>query len=268
MPKTLFCIFIFSISTAFISQAQLLRLTQIRVGFDPIYTATQFTKTIYTQNSFLNYKNWEANIEFIGPYRLSMLAEVGKTGFVTSPGDGSFYTNNYGFYSRYGFNFDLAKPSKNFEYDLGWRLGYSNSFMDNVANLKGDYWGGYDNKLISQFNSQTFWVEVLLDTKARLFTKQKGPLGNIWAGISIRGKIMPFFTEEAQTAHVSYVPGYGYFLPFGGGIQFNLLYAFHLLGPNVHKCKHVHDNVDFIENKSHKYKIRRHTLDGDELDRD
>jgi hypothetical protein len=247
--------------------AQQLRFTQIRVGIDPIFSATMFIPQQDLHKYTADYHNWEGSLELIGPYRLSFIGEFGHTNIAMNVLGGTEIFRSKGYYGRLGCNFDLSKPNKNYELDLGWRLGLSIPQESAYIYLKGQYW---NSEITSDFPQRTnvyLWAEMLLEYKFMIIPKHPF-LRNFWLASSFRIKLNPSALQE-QPYKTQYVPGLGFGTLFAPSFAFNLIYAIHFSKGQVHKSHHLHNNFDILEDKNHHLKeIKRHKEGADDIDRD
>jgi hypothetical protein len=266
---TLRLLFISSFLLGTLCQAQTLRFTQMRIGFDALHTASYLTPSRSIKDHIGNYRNWEGSFELIGPYKLSFLGEFGQTTLEVNIAENTLIYNSKGSYGRIGFNFDLTDTKKRYELDLGWRMGYS--FMDESARVAfyGDYWNTVNNIQLPSRNSQFLFGQIVLDYKSKLFPKSKTFLKDIWLGVNlrIRLKSSSIGNQEYDTPLIA---GYGLnFVPsFVPAIQSTLFYAIHFTKGTLHKSHHLNNNYDIVEKNHRYYKVKRHKVVADDTIRD
>lgn len=239
----------------------------MRVGIDPVFGATMLIPKIDTKEFPLDYHNFEASFELIGPYRLSFFTEIGHTNLSVNVLRGTQVFTTKGVYGRIGFNFDVSKPDKNKEFDIGWRLGFSNPEEYASIYLKGVYWDNEALLPVPPRHNFYLWGEMLAEYKFRI-SHEKPFWKNVWFGSSIRIKFNPKSLQETPFK-TQYVPGLGFGNSISPGFSFNLIYTIHFTTGIIHKAHHLDNNYDIIEDKDHHIKkIKKHKQGADEIDRD
>ncbi|MDX2190596.1 MAG: DUF6048 family protein [Bacteroidota bacterium] len=261
--------FFFSFIFCLTISGQRLRLTHIRVGFDPIFTATMLYPKLDTYKYQIDYHNYECFFELIGPYRISLIGEFGQTWVSMNVLSNRQIYSGKGSYGRIGFNFDLSKPDKNHEFDLGWRLGYSNTDESALLIFKGEYWDNELTKNLVDRNSSFIWGEILLDFKFRIFPKKESKLKDLWVGTNLRVRLNTNKNDQPGYK-TQLIPGFGLNTSstISPGMQFSLFYTIRLNRGVVHRAHHLNHNYEIIEKNHHVYKIKHRKSDANEVDRE
>ena len=223
---------------------QPVRINGLRIGLDPVRTATFFfkEKNPYNNKFFIN--SYEFNAEVIGPYRTSIVAEAGFVKAHVQPLNATVDYYSSGNYYKMGLDFNLIEEDGRFEFDLGWRLGLSDYREKSFINLKGSYWENNYTLVVPEMKRFANWGEILVSQKMRLFYHNHH-LNDLWLGIGLRLKFMNSLPNSDGGVRSVFIPGYGLYNPFSPGLSFSLAYKMNFKRSVIHELIHKHSN-EFI----------------------
>jgi len=116
--------------------------------------------------------------------------------------------------------------------------------------LHGDYWNNDIKQQLFKSNASTYWGELVLDMKYRVFKNTDNQyLQNIWFNTSLRFRFKQN-DLKAETENQYYmVPGYGFNSRYSGGINFGLSYFFKIRERKVYTIHHLHDNKVLLHHR-------------------
>lgn len=229
---------------------QAIELRKIRVGFDPIKSATMLFPEKDNQNNRLYFNTWETNLELAGPFRTSVVMEYGATKAHIQDPNGNFDYRSSGNYLKLGLDFNITDEDPDMELDLGWRFGVNKFSEDARLKLNGEF---YDNIKIDNLPSaerSLVWGEVLMSYKVRLL-KHSQMLNRLWFGTDLRLKFMNKLPQRNGYPSMN-IPGYGLPNNFCGGVGFKLCYELSIQHTVMHKIKHRYANQFSREQYRHK----------------
>lgn len=221
-----------------------LSLDAIRVGIDPIRSWSMLMNADKHKNRPMFFNFVEGYAEFLVHLRTSVVLEAGYSNSNWNLYKNTFYYNSKGWYGRFGLDFNLTEPDPNFEVDLGWRLGFNSFTETSQIVMKGDYWGTMVNEYpMYKLPGSTYWGEILLDLKVRLFKRSERTFfKNLWFHSSVRVKLKQGDLNSQNTDQYYWIPGYGLNHRIMPGINFTLSYFIKIRERRVYQFHHAHDN--------------------------
>lgn len=240
--KPIVLVFIFSIGFISCIEAQPVRVNGIKVGLDPVRSLSMFFKEKDPYSSKMFFRSWEASTEIVGPYRTSLVGEVGFVDTHLQPLKATVNYYSKGYYFKTGLDFNLLDIDEKYEFGIGWRFGASSYKEKSTINLEGSYWENtYKNEypLITKYAN---WGEILFNHKIRLFYKNH-KLNDFWLGLGIRLKMMNNMPASEGGVRSLFIPGYGFYNAFSPGFQCNLSYKFNIKRSVIHELIHKHSNL-------------------------
>lgn len=236
-------IFFFNILLMFPALSQRVAINSIRVGIDPIRSASMLLKEKDAYHHRFYYNVWEMNAEVIGPYRTSFIAEAGYTKAHLQPLSATLDYHSEGYFARVGLDFNLLEDDSRFEFDIGWRYGINTFKQHGAIKMEGHYWVDTLTLPYAESWKTLDWGEVIFNQKIRLFY-QNEDLNDLWFGIALRMKFMNGL-QHSDGLHDLMIPGYGAYGSISVGLTFSLCYQFHIKRSVIHDLLHKHDN-EFI----------------------
>jgi hypothetical protein len=237
-------IFIFSALIVLPAWSQSVRINRLRLGIDPIRSASMLFKEKDAYHNSFFFNTWEVNGEVIGPYRTSILAEFGHTKAHLQKSTGTLDYHSEGYYFKIGLDFNLMEDDSKYEFDIGWRVGGCSFTQQGAINLESHQWDTEISKKFSEPQKQMHWGEILFSQKMRLFYNNPY-LNDFWFGISLRLKFMNYGPASNNPTSNLMIPGYGIYSGFAPGITFNLCYQINFKRSVIQELMHKHDN-EFI----------------------
>lgn len=199
-----------------------LRVEGIRIGIDPIKSSSIFFPERNPDKHLFYARSFEGNVELLVNGRTSFVTEAGYSTFHTWKHNFTLDYFSKGYYGRVGLNFRLNDSRQKHHSGIGWRVGVNQFTEKRFIRLQSETW---DSELTipSQNIGSSLWGEVLLYHDQPLFSKKQNFLKNIWAGISLRLKLMNRSISGDEGDHL---PGYNPNKKIMGGINFRVFYHF------------------------------------------
>jgi hypothetical protein len=223
-------------------------LNAIRVGIDPIKTWSMLLNANNYKDRPVFFNFAEGYLELLLHLRTSAVFEGGYSKSHWNQRSNTFFYQSEGYFWRGGLDFNITEPDPDFEVDLGWRLGMSSFKQNSRVVLKGDYWGNnLDQTPMKDFKAFTYWGEILLDAKTRVFrNSERQFFSNLWFQASLRIRFKQ--TEQAiETDQYYMIPGYGFNNRIMPGLHFALTYFIKLKEKKVYRIHHVYDSKVLIK---------------------
>lgn len=219
-------------------------LDALRVGFDPIKSGSMFFNPGKYRDRPLFFNHTDGYLELLLHLRTSAVIEGGYTSIYLNRYHNTFFYNNKGTFLRMGLDFNVSEPDPDYEVDIGWRLGI-NSFKESAQLvLDGEYWNSHiDQMLINTTGGFTYWGEMLLDLKYRVFKDSENAFfKNLWFHASFRLKFKQSDLKAETYEQYYYLPGYGINSRFMGGVNFTLSYFIKIRERKVYHLHHIYDS--------------------------
>ncbi len=256
MRTFLLLLFISSMLLAPKSNAQFVNefsLDAIRFGIDPIRSWSMLGNASKNQERPVYFNFVEGYLEFLIHLRTSFVVEAGYSNSHWNLYNNTFFYNSKGSFYRFGFDFNVTEPDPNFEVDLGWRIGFNSFTQSSHMKLDGTYWKNEVNQYpMQQFPGSTYWGEILLDTKFRMFKKSASIVfANMWFQTSIRVRFKQNDLSSQSPDQYYFIPGYGFNNRIMPGLHLTLSYFLKLRERKVYRIHHLHDNRVFIHERKY-----------------
>lgn len=232
-----------------------LSLDAIRFGIDPIKSWSMLFNPNKYQDRPVFFNFTECYLELLLHLRTSAILEGGYSHSNWNKYNNTFFYNSKGYFLRLGLDFNVTEPDPNFEVDLGWRIGMNRFTETTHLVLAGEYWGGkVDDYPIKNVTGFTYWGEIALDTKFRVFKNSENlVLKNIWFQTSLRIRFKQNDLSSQSTDQYYFIPGYGFNNRIMPGLHFSLTYFLKIRERKVYQIHHAYDNKVLIKS-SGRYK--------------
>ncbi|MBC7390301.1 MAG: hypothetical protein H7329_13880 [Opitutaceae bacterium] len=225
-------------------------LDALRIGIDPIKSWSMLSHADKHMDRPVYFNHTEGFVEFLVHQRTSIVFEAGYSNSNWNLFKNTLFYNSSGTYYRLGFDFNVSEPDPNYEVDLGWRIGV-NSFKEKARlALHGDYWNQNVDEHPLSSQGSTYWGEVVLDIKYRVFKNSENKyLKNLWFNTSFRFRFKQN-DLKAEVQHQYYMlPGYGFNSRYFGGINFGLSYFLKIRERKIYTIHHLHDNKVLLHHR-------------------
>jgi hypothetical protein len=221
-----------------------LSLDAIRIGIDPIKSWSMLFNANKYQDRPVFFNFVEGYAEFLVHLRTSVVLEGGYSNSHWNQYNNTFFYNSKGYFFRAGLDFNVTEPDPDFEVDLGWRIGANAFTQSSHMQLHGDYWQNQVNTYPMQnVPGSTFWGEILLDAKFRIFKNYRQQFfQNLWFHSSLRLRFKQNDLQSESPDQYYFIPGYGFNNRIMPGFHFTLSYFIKLRERKVYRIHHVHDN--------------------------
>ena len=227
-----------------------LSLDAIRVGFDPFKSPSMLLNSDKYKDRLFFFNYAEAYLELLVHLRTSVIIEGGYSHSQWNRYTNTFFYDSRGYFMKFGLDFNVSEPHPNYEIDLGWRIGV-NSFVENTRiKLHGNYWDTrIDETPIVDKPSSTYWGEIVLDAKHRLFRKSENKiLKNIWIQASFRARFKQRdLVEGNEHDQYYFIPGYGFNTRMMPGLHFTLSYFFKIRERKIYRIHHLYDSKVLLD---------------------
>jgi len=246
-------LFICSILAAGTANAQYVNqwsLDAIRVGIDPVKSWSMLSNADKHLNRPVYFNFIEGFIELQVHQRTSIVLEAGYSNSNWNRLKNTFFYNSKGTFFRFGLDFNVTEPDPDYEVDLGWRIGFNSFKEKGRLALHGDYWKQdiSDNSISPSLG--TYWGELLLDLKYRVFRNTNNHhLRNIWFNTSFRLRFKQNDLVAEKENQYIMIPGYGFNNRFMGGVHFGLSYFFKIRERKVFTLHHIHDSKILLHHR-------------------
>lgn len=226
-------LFIISILSTTLLQAQTFNVKAIRIGIDPIKSASFLFPERQTNHRFY-YNTVEGYAEVMCFQRVSVVSEFGYSKSHLNKSNGNFDYFSDGKYIRLGLDFDLGSKQDRVETYIGGRVGLSSTTERGILTFTNDY---YESTVVKDLGKNTkshLWGEFAVTSKYKF---NKDTPNGFYFATSFRYRFANYLPpfEKYRSYHI---PGFGFFNSHNVGINFALFYQFKLKRRYLNDIKH------------------------------